>query len=615
MRAGDAVVFGDAVGSNTTLSGLEVEAGAFRVGGDARFDAGSRNIVLTNPGNDFVGTVGLRGNSVSIADANVLGLGEVAADRLVAASGGALDLGHGVVAGAAEVRSNGAITQSGAFRVGGDARFDAGSGNIVLANAGNDFIGTVSLAGGAATIVDANALTLDAFDVATLSATSHGALQLGQGAVAGALTVASHGGSVGQSGALRVGGATAVDAQGGAIALDHVGNDFTGEVSLAGGSIVIRDANDLSLSVVRATRGSDVEVAAGGALTLPAGEIDVGTGSLRLAAGSGTLGTRGRLAGGDVHLSGADGILLGHDVDAAGALRLASGADITQTGGRIGAARLEAVAGGAARLAGANRIGSLGAFSASGIMLANAGTLAVTGPVEARGGHLQLSVTQGDLVIDGRMSAGDMRFDVAGGIAEGASGRLVARTLGGRAGGPVVLGDADRFIDNQVERIGDFTAREGFSMTNGRSLTLVALDGSDFTIDAGTARFYLAVDGDVRQDGTGWLYNGRGTWSATGGIGLPDSPIHVRDPDAQTVTALGSPPAYFYIVRQEDEVSLEPVVRAQVASHREVAHLDPGAWASDAPDHGVVEPGIRLPDDQAPTCDPQRRAPDCETLH
>ena len=178
-----------------------------------------------------------------------------------------------------------------------------------------------------------------------------------------------------------------------------------------------------------------------------------------------------------------------------------------------------------------------------------------------------------------------------------------------------MLGDAGRFIDNQVERIGDFTAREGFSMTNGRSLTLVARDGSDFTIDAGTARFYLAVNGDVRQDGTGWLYNGRGTWSATGGIGLPDSPIHVRDPDAQTVTALGSPPAYFYIVRQEDEVSLEPVVRAQVASHREVAHLDPGAWASDAPDHGVVEPGIRLPDDQAPTCDPQRRAPDCETLH
>src|SRR5690606_37411195 len=73
--------------------------------------------------------------------------------------------------------------------------------------------------------------------------------------------------------------------------------------------------------------------------------------------------------------------------------------------------------------------------------------------------------------------------------------------------------------------------------------------------------------------------------------------------------------ANFYIVRQEDEVSLEPVVRAQVASHREVAHLDPGAWVSDGPDHGVVEPGIRLPDDQALTCDPQRRAPDCETLH
>src|SRR5690606_33905946 len=293
------------------------------------------NIILSHAGNDFVGTVDLRGGAVEIADANTLALGTIEANHLyvraatidlandVSTSGdqeyhGALELGadvaldsggevtfggtvdgahrlsvqaagavgFGGAVGAATaltaldvdagsfnasrievsgdlsvVASSGDISQSGAFRVGGDARFDAGSGNIVLANAGNDFIGTVSLAGGAATIVDANALTLDAFDVATLSATSHGALQLGQGAVAGA-------------------------------------------------AIVIRDASALSLSVVRATRGSDVEVAAGGALTVPAGEIDVGTGSLRLAAGSGTLGTRGRLAGGDVHLSGADGILL-----------------------------------------------------------------------------------------------------------------------------------------------------------------------------------------------------------------------------------------------------------------------------------------------------------------
>ena len=155
---------------------------------------GSGNIILSHAGNDFVGTVGLRGNSVSIADANVLGLGEVAADRLVAASGGALDLGHGVVAGAAEVRSNGAITQSGAFRVGGDARFDAGSGNIILSHAGNDFVGTVDLRGGAVEIADANtpwarsgrttctrAATIDlANDVSTSGDQVHGA-ELGAG--------------------------------------------------------------------------------------------------------------------------------------------------------------------------------------------------------------------------------------------------------------------------------------------------------------------------------------------------------------------------------------------------------------------------------------------------
>src|SRR5690606_28078668 len=243
VRAGDAVVFGDAVGSNTTLSGLEVEAGAmlaistvdvagdlsvavasdlaqsgaFRVGGDARFDAGSGNIILSHAGNDFVGTVDLRGGAVEIADANTLALGTIEANHLyvraativlandVSTSGdqeyhGALELGadvaldsggevtfggtvdgahrlsvqaagavgFGGAVGAATaltaldvdagsfnasrievsgdlsvVASSGDISQSGAFRVGGDARFDAGSGNIVLANAGNDFIGTV----------------------------------------------------------------------------------------------------------------------------------------------------------------------------------------------------------------------------------------------------------------------------------------------------------------------------------------------------------------------------------------------------------------------------------------------------------------------------------------
>src|SRR5690606_7044790 len=322
-----------------------------------------------------------------------------------------------------------------------------------------------------------------------------------------------------------------------------------------------------------------------------------------------------RLAVCHVNLPGADGIALGNDVYAAATLHLQSGAGISQTGGRIEAALLTGSADGEAVLTGANRVDGLGAFSASGIRLANAGPLTVTGPGDARAGSLLLSLSQGDLAIDGRVSAADIRLEVAGGIAQGQDGQLVAGSLSGRAGGAVVLGDADRFVDNRIERIGDFTAREGFSMTNGRSLVLASLNGSDFTIDAGSADFHIAVDGDLFQDGTDWLYNGRGTWSATGGIGLAASPIYVTGLDAQTVGALGRPPAYFYAVRPDG--SLLPIVgdavnvptsvwagRAQTSSNRQVAYVDVGADASNYRGYGLVEPGVRLPDDQQPECDP-----------
>src|SRR5690606_9513763 len=343
-QAGDAVVLGGAVGSSTALAGLEVEAGTvtatstvdvagdlsvtvaaggiiqsgrFRIGGNASFDAGSGDIVLLDAGNDFVGTVGLRGNSVSIADANVLGLGAVAADRLVAASGGALDLGHGVVAGAAEVRSTGAITQSGAFRVGGDARFDAGSGNIILSHAGNDFVGTVDLRGGAVEIADANTLALGTIEANHLYVraavirlangvstsdyqTYDGALELGAdvaleagghvlfgGAVDGAhrlsvqtAGVVVFGDAVGsnttlsglevEAGAFRVGGDARFDAGSRNIVLTNPGNDFVGTVGLRGNSVSIADANVLGLGEVAADR---LVAASGGALDLGHGVV------------------------------------------------------------------------------------------------------------------------------------------------------------------------------------------------------------------------------------------------------------------------------------------------------------------------------------------------------
>src|SRR5690606_25558047 len=93
VQAGDAVVLGGAVGSSTALAGLEVEAGT---------------VTATS-------TVDVAGDlSVTVAA--------------------------------------GGIIQSGRFRIGGNASFDAGSGDIVLLDAGNDFVGAVDLRGSAVAI-------------------------------------------------------------------------------------------------------------------------------------------------------------------------------------------------------------------------------------------------------------------------------------------------------------------------------------------------------------------------------------------------------------------------------------------------------------------------------
>ncbi|MCD9007360.1 filamentous hemagglutinin N-terminal domain-containing protein [Luteimonas sp. XNQY3] len=626
FRADGTLAIDDGAGGGDLSIAVETggiaQSGAFRVGGAATFDANGGAIALTDAGNDFAGVVDLAGGDVAIRDANALTIGALDVGTLLVASQGALGLGAGTIAGSLVADSNGgAITQSGALAVGGDAGIDAGAGAIVLDHAGNDFAGRVHLTGDAVSIADANALALGTVRAGALTVDSHGALALGDVAVERALVARSHGGPITQADALHVGAATRLDAGSGDIVLDHAGNDFVGAVDASGGAISLRDANDLVVDRLGAGSDRDVRLVAGRALTLPAHALDTGRGSLTLAAHGGALTTRGALGGGDVALHGASGIAIGHDIDAAGTLALESGGDIAQDGGRIAAGTLTGRASGAVRLDGANRIDTLGAFSANGVRLSNAQSLAIEGTVSA-GDSLRLAV-DGDLAIDGRVTAGDLRLETTGGIAQGAGGPLVAGTLSGRAGGVVLLGDAGNVVDNRVERIGDFTARAGFSLTNGQSLTLASLNGSRFTIDAGTADFYLAVIGDLRQDGTDWLYNGHGTWAATGGIGLPASPIYVTATGQQRVAAIGQPPAYFYAVRPDG--SLLPIVgeasvnvptsvwagRAQSSSNRQVAYVDVGADATNYRPYGVVEPGIRLPADQAPECDPDFPSDEC----
>src|SRR5690606_17777050 len=187
------------LGSGTVAGTLAASSGGYSIGqdgplsvaGTSTLDAGGALIILDNVGNDFGGAVSLAGGAVAINDVNALTLGTLDVGSLNASSHGALDLGTGTVTGNLVANSGGAITQSGALSIGGTTALDAGAGDITLDDGGNDFVGAVSLTGGAVEINDAGTLRLAALDVASLDASSHGLLDLGAGSIAGDLVADS----------------------------------------------------------------------------------------------------------------------------------------------------------------------------------------------------------------------------------------------------------------------------------------------------------------------------------------------------------------------------------------------------------------------------------------
>ncbi|MFL6587831.1 MAG: filamentous hemagglutinin N-terminal domain-containing protein, partial [Luteimonas sp.] len=407
-------------GIDGSVSLVATGASSVDVGGSGSIDVGTGSISYSSARSVTQSGVVTAGDVVVNVGGNLLFTGSNRIARI-----------SGVVGNELRVTNARDMSQQAALTVAGASSFALGTNALNLDNAANDFANTVNIVAGAVRIADSNALSLGNLSTGALTASSNGALNLGSGAIVGALSANSGNGSISQAGALNVSGPGTVNAGSGAISLDNNANDFGGSVSLTGTGVRVYDVNNLN--VVSLTNGSNgsISLLAGAALSLPAQSLSTGTGNLSLVANGGALTTAGSLSGGNISLSARNGIIIGHDISASGTLGLtAIDSAIVQTAGAVniggatainagnGAISLEqagndfggavGLTGGSARLADVNAL-ALGASQIAGsLSVRSGGDLRLVGAARASnadlaaGGLFQNDVGAGALDVSGR---------------------------------------------------------------------------------------------------------------------------------------------------------------------------------------------------------------------
>jgi outer membrane autotransporter protein len=349
---GATIAAGDINAGALTLTpalGPITQSGAFNVSGNAVFNAGTQDVLLTNSANQFGGTVTASGNTVDIhsaSDLHTAGLISAAGGAITLSSDGTLSPGLVSTPGAVSLASHGgslatvAAVFGGAVTLTGDSGIALGnlvnatgaltmtaahgsisgppagitapsltasaSGDILLSSPGNA-IGTLGdITSGTLTLVDASHLTVAG--TVTTGATSLTALQ---GIL---LTGALH-----STGNILLGSGTSLT----------VGNGGTvgalsGNVSLSGGTLTFNRSDNVAYAGVISGTGQTVKQGAG-KLTLDASASGF-TGTNRVQAGTlivgGTAGSNAVL-GGDVAVAanaglGGHGQILGNVTMASG---------------------------------------------------------------------------------------------------------------------------------------------------------------------------------------------------------------------------------------------------------------------------------------------------------
>ena len=449
------------------------QSGALTVAGTSSFTktAGGFSITLTNAGNNLTGAVTLSGNSDVSLTNDAVGGTTLAASTV---SGNLTVLNAG----------GGNIGQSGALMVGGTSSFTntATNQSIMLTNATNNLAGAVSLNTGGA-----NSLA---------QLTNARATMLGTSSVGGSLTILDSVGSMAQTGALTVNGAssftdtaasatitlTAFNLFRGGVAVSTTGNaslsDFSGTTVLAGatvgGNLTVNVSGNLGQSGALTVGGTSsfIDNAPGGSIALN------GTNSLTGAVALNTTGS-----GANASLTNSLATTLATS-NVGGNLAINAAGDIAQSGALTvaGAASFTSTVNNATiTLNGVNLLAGPVALNTTG---ANANASLTNGSVTSLaastvGGNLAVTNTAGDLTVAGNISAigHSVTLTSANGIAQSGGASITAGSVSlNAAGGSIVAtvaadsvsGSAagSALLNGSVGTLGAFTTHGAFTLAD-----------------------------------------------------------------------------------------------------------------------------------------------------
>ena len=398
-----------------------------------------------------------------------------------------ISMGNLDLAGDLRIDATGSVDQGAgsALLIDGATTIEAPGQNVTLANAGNDFGGTVTVSaanlqlasqGGLSTVLAVGSATVQAGS-ATLS-----------GTVGGTLVVSA--GVINQSGTVSVSGQTTLN--GGAVALGNGGNSF--------GSMVVRASTfDLAGRI-------DGTLAVNASTMTQAAPLQV-SGSSRIDAGSVNLSNPGNRFGGVMTLSAGQA-----SVSAGGTLNVVMSTG--QTTFNVGTLVMRGSAGALQVIA--SSVIQSGAVRVDGDTVLSAGNIALSNPANDFGGRVTVSAEQLDLV-----DANALDVMLAVGSAQLQSGGTL--TLGGRAD-DLTARAGGNIGQHSAVQLGSVTLiAPGISLElagNQFSGMLTVVTDTVAVHSAGNLMVELDVVGNARFDAAGNLVLGGAVGGSFGGTGV-----------------------------------------------------------------------------------------------